>query len=154
ANPADRRMIREALNEQKAKRGHYPALDYSDIATFLAALRTRTSISAICLEFTILTAARTTEAREARWSEIDFDQQTWTIPGERMKNEKEHVVPLSARALQILRDLYARRDEGCHFIFAGMRYNEPISNMSMLKLIELMGYAGKATTHGFRATFR
>ena len=84
---------------------HHPAMPFAELPPFMAELRDRTSISARALEFTILTAARTVESLGAKWSEIDLDAGVWTIPAERMKAGKEHDVPLSKRALEILNDL-------------------------------------------------
>ena len=84
---------------------HHPAMPFAELPAFMAELRERNSISARALEFTILTAARTVEGLGAKWSEIDLDAGVWTIPAERMKAGKEHEVPLSKRALEILTDL-------------------------------------------------
>ena len=112
-------------------------------------LREKKGISARALEFTILTAARTGETIGATWGEIDFDAKLWTIPPERMKAGKEHRVPLSDRALDILADL--PRDG--EMIFPGARAGNPLSNMAMLELAR--GMRGKRVTpHGFRSTFR
>ena len=84
---------------------HHPALPYAELPAFMAELRALPGVPARALEFTILTAARTGEARFARWSEVDLRAGVWTIPGERMKGDKEHRVPLSDRALAILVEL-------------------------------------------------
>ena len=80
---------------------HHPALPFAELPAFMAELRRRDSVSARALEFTILTAARTSEALGAKWSEFDLDAGVWTIPAERMKAGKEHEVPLSKRAVAI-----------------------------------------------------
>jgi len=165
ANPASRPLVTAALiRHKKTRRNSHRALPYTDLAVFLAALRTRTSISAIALEFTILTALRTNEVINAKWDWVNWDDKTFTVPKEQMKtgdklpdgsiDDGSHVVPLSPRAYRVLEDLHTKRSEGCDFIFEGMRYNEPLCNMALLKVIALMGYAGRATTHGFRATMR
>jgi integrase len=112
-------------------------------------LRTREGVSARALEFSILTAARTGEAVNARWSEIDITAKLWTIPAERMKAGREHRVPLSARALEMLEAL-PREDD---FVFIGARANRPLSNMALLTTLRRMG-RGDLTVHGFRSTFR
>ena len=94
---------------------HHPALPYAEMPAFMAELRAMPGIAARALEFTILTAARTGEARFARWCEFDLAARVWTIPGERMKGDKEHRVPLSDRALAILRELPRDGDA----VFAG-----------------------------------
>ena len=82
---------------------HHPALPFTALPAFMAKLRSRDSISARALEFAILTAARTSEVIGAKWSEIDLDDGVWTVPAERMKGGKEHQVPLSKRAMEILK---------------------------------------------------
>jgi integrase len=129
---------------------HHPAMSLADLPEFMSELRARNSASARALEFTILTAARTSEALEAKWSEIDFDAKVWTIPAERMKAGKEHEVPLSARAIAILEAL--PRERGGH-IFPGAKAKAPLSNMAMLELLRGMRGDG-LTVHGFRSTFR
>jgi integrase len=125
---------------------HHAALPYGELPAFMAELSAKRSMSARALEFTILTACRTTEVLEARWNEIEGG--VWTIPGSRMKAGKAHRVPLSRQALNLLERL--PRDGSC-FIFPGTLANKPMSNMTMLKLLQDMkpGY----TVHGFRSSF-
>lgn len=130
---------------------HHPAMPFGELPTFMAELRERQGISARALEFTILTAARTSEAIGARWSEIDIEAKVWTVPAERMKGGKEHQVPLSERAVEILKSL--PREKGSPYVFPGARAKQPLSNMAMLEL--LRGMRGDSlTVHGFRSTFR
>src|SRR5215208_1826893 len=89
----------------RTSRKHHPALRYGELPGLTVELQALPGIPARALEFTILTAARTGEARFARWSEVDLRTGVWTIPGERMKGDKEHRVPLSDRALAILAEL-------------------------------------------------
>src|SRR4029077_5062591 len=86
-------------------RGHHAAMPYEEVATFIAKLREREATSALALELCILTAARSGEILGLRWSEVDFDKKIWTVPAGRMKAAREHRVPLSPRALAILRKL-------------------------------------------------
>ena len=104
------------------------------------------------LEFLILTAARTSEVLGARWSEIDFDENLWTVPGERMKAGKEHRVPLSARALEILKVQWRDHTDANAYVFAGRQPAVPLSNMSFLMTLRRMGH--DVVTHGFRSSFR
>lgn len=142
-----------------------PALPYEDMPRFMAALRERTG-SARPLEFLILTACRSAEVRGARWSEIDLEARTWTIPAERMKAGKEHVVPLCSRALALLRSLPRLGTTDLVFPAADGR---EISEATMAKAVRLMheadvkaggeGYMDPkqgrvAVPHGFRSTFR
>jgi integrase len=129
---------------------HHPALPYADIPAFMRELRERDSVSARALEFTILTAARTGEVLGAKRQEIDLADKTWTVPAERMKAGREHRVPLSERALEILQDL--PREHGNPHLFPGGKAGAPLSQMAMLQL--LRGMRPRLSVHGFRSTFR
>jgi len=130
---------------------HYAALPYVEIGAFLQSVREQEGNAARALELVILTAARTSEVINARWDEIDLDAKVWTIPPERMKSKREHRVPLSDAAVKVLK-IMQDRAEG-DYVFAGMKPDKPLSNMSLLALIERMGRAD-LTVHGFRSTFR
>jgi integrase len=134
---------------QKVK--HHAALPYDEIGIFIKDLRKQEGISARGLEFLILTAARTGETIGARWDEFDFDKAVWVIPADRMKVDKEHKVPLSSAALEVLTGLkeIAHND----FVFPGMRSNTSLSNMAFLQLLKRMG-RHDLTAHGFRSSFR
>lgn len=132
-----------------AKVQHHPALPYKDIPAFMADLRTREGIGPLALEFTILTAARTNETLGAKWEEIDFENKVWIVPGERMKARVEHSVPLSDRAIEILKSLSADTE----YVFPGNGENNPMSSMSLLAVLKRMDRS-EITTHGFRSTFR
>jgi len=130
----------------KLARGHHEALPYLEAPAFLASLRARQSLSAIALEWTILTAARSGETLGMRWGEIDGD--VWTVPGERMKSKRPHRVPLPPRCMQILDTM---REVQGEFVFQHPN-GRPLSNMAMPMLLREMGV--KVTVHGFRSTFR
>lgn len=132
-----------------AKVEHHAALPFAELPEFMAQLANREGMAARALEFTILTAARTSETIGARWSEIDLDAKLWTIPPERMKAKKEHRVPLSDRTIVILKSLSREAD----YLFVGARKNTSISNMAMAELLKRMDRTG-ITVHGFRSTFR
>jgi integrase len=132
---------------------HHAALPYKDLPAFMARLRQKASISARCLEFTILTAARTGESIGAKWSEVDFNERTWTVPAIRMKGRKgvarkDHAVPLGDSTLAILRDMPREGD----FIFPGAREGKGLSNMALAETLKEMD--SPVTVHGFRSTFR
>jgi integrase len=103
-NPAElTKQLREKLPKRpKRVVRHHPALPYADASRFMTALSGAAGTAAEMLRFVILTACRTNEAIEARWSEIDRASSAWRIPGERMKMDQDHVVPLSDPALAIL----------------------------------------------------
>ncbi len=130
---------------------HHAALPYEQISTFRRQLQTCDGIAARALEFAILTAARTNEVIGAKWNEIDFAAKVWTVPASRMKSGREHRVPLSARALQILNGI-DRVNADC-FVFVGGNADCPLSNMAMLAVLRRMKRED-LTVHGFRSTFR
>jgi integrase len=139
------------LKKRKGTR-HHPALPYKDAYAFMTALRGKDSVSARALEFTALTAARTNEVVHATWTEIDFKERTWTVPAARMKAHREHRVPLSDRALEILAALPRDNDDDNPHLFAGRARGAPLSNMAMLETMRDLrpGYV----PHGLRSTFR
>lgn len=145
---------------QKLQRGHHPAMAWQDIPAFIAQLRDNHSVSALACEFVILTAARSGEIlgskradkiRGMEWAEVDFDAQIWTVPATRMKGGVEHRVPLSKRAVEILKEV--KRVGNGTFVFPGQRPNRPLSNGAILALLKRMVVEG-VTPHGFRSTFR
>lgn len=135
----------------KASRKHHAALPYDQIRDFMPKLRESESISAIALDFTILTIARTSEVLLAQVPEIDLQAGVWTVPSAHMKSGREHRVPLSPPALAIARQRVEAVKKG--YLFPGLRRGQPLSNMAMLKMLALTGY-GSVTVHGFRATFK
>ena len=135
---------------QIAKPEHHPALPYPELSQFLATLREREGIAAKALEFAILTAGRTGEVIGATWDEIDFAAKIWTIRADRMKAGREHRVPLSDRALELLEAL--PREDGNDLVFIGPRAGG-LSNMAMAAVLERMNRTD-ITVHGFRSTFR
>ena len=130
---------------------HHKAMDYSEVPAFIAELRQREGTSARALEFLVLVAARTNEIIGARWPEFDLKAKVWTIPASRMKAGKEHKVPLSSRALEILQD--TPREKGNSHVFVGARQGRGLSNMAMLELLKGMG-RNDAVVHGFRSSFK
>jgi len=107
----------------KLSRGHHAAMPYEEVAAFIAKLREREAASALALEMCILTAARSGEILGMRWSEVDFDKKIWTVPAARMKAAREHRVPLSPRAVVILRKLEKLKTG--EFVFPGQARNKP-----------------------------
>jgi integrase len=113
------------------------------------------SVSALALRFVILTAARTGEVIGTRWSEIDVSAAVWRVPADRMKAAREHRVPLSDGALDVLRELAELRThpKTDGFVFPGGKPGKPLSSMALLMLLRRMGRQD-LTAHGFRSTFR
>jgi integrase len=125
-NPFVWRGLLSALlpKPQKLTRGHYRAMPFADVPAFMARLRSRESRSGLALEFCILTATRSAETIGARWDEIDIDGAVWRIPPRRMKGAAQHDVPLSPRALAIVRKMLERR---CgEFVFMGANPSRPL----------------------------
>ena len=138
---------------EKLKRvRHHPSLPYPEIGAFFPNLRGQGGVAARALEFAILTGARTGEVIGATWDEISLEVGCWVVPAERMKGDREHRVPLSDPAVDILEAV--GQQYGCEdFVFPGARKGQPLSNMAMLAVLKRMG-RGDLTVHGFRSTFR
>jgi integrase len=132
---------------------HHAALPYAELSEFMVALREQEGIGARALEFTILTAARTGEIIGATKDEADAAEKLWTVPAVRMKAGREHRVPLSSRALVILKEMTAPRNGEHTFVFPGGKRGKPLSNMAMAQVLKRMDRDG-ITVHGFRSTFR
>jgi integrase len=161
-NPARWRGHLDRLlpQRQKLQRGHHKAMPWQDLPAFIARLRAIDSVSARCLEFVILAAARSGEVLRskrdgiimgARWEEIDFAAKIWTVPAVRMKAGQVHRVPLCERVLAILEEMGRAGRDG--FIFPGERRDQPLSEMGLEGLMRRMG-AKPFTVHGFRSSFR
>ncbi|MBR8214703.1 tyrosine-type recombinase/integrase [Burkholderia vietnamiensis] len=138
-----------APKRTKRVRNH-PALPIEQMGVFMQALRATEGVSARCLEFAILTAARSGEARGATWGEVDLKRGIWAIPPERMKAKKEHRVPLSPAAVELLTAI--QRTEDQDLVFPSPRSGGVLSDMSLLELMRRQHL--EATPHGFRSTFR
>ena len=124
-------------------------MPFVDVPAFVARLRDSSSLSARALEFTILTAARTSAALGAAWSEINLDNRVWSVPANRMKAGNEHRVPLSQAAV----DLLGRLEQQSDLLFPGLKLGGSLSNMAMENLMRRM-QAKPYTVHGFRSSFR
>ena len=146
---------------------HHPALPYTQVAAFMVELKRVKGAGARALEFAILTATRSGEARLAKWDEIDLDAKLWTIPAERMKAKREHWVPLSAQAVELIKAL--PKIDGNPYLFPGDRDRKPLSDMTLTAVTRRMNESddedappkwidpkcGDAIVpHGFRSTFR
>lgn len=131
---------------------HQPALPYPQIHAFIRALREKKGVSPKALEFLILTATRSGEVLGAKWDEIDLEAKVWTIPAERMKAGREHRVPLSARAMTIIREMLAGRQ--CDYVFPAPTGKKGMSNGALLAVMKGMPSYAAYVPHGFRSTFR
>lgn len=154
-NPAGE-AIDGALPAMPKIKAHLRALPYREVPAALELVEaSNASVSAkLCLKFTVLTAARSGEARGAVWSEFNLPEALWTVPAERMKGHLQHRVPLSEAALEVL--LKARElSDGSDLIFPSpMRQGQQLSDMTLTKILRTTGLAERATVHGFRSAFR
>ena len=141
--------------DKVARVEHHAALPWQEMPAFWTELCERDGMGAVCLQFTILTAARSGEARGARWGEIDLRAALWIVPAARMKNGKPHRVPLSDAALDVLKAAAEARTDQSHtaLVFPGLKRAEPMSDMTLGAVLKRMGRAD-LTVHGFRSTFR
>ena len=142
--PSDVLPQRTSQNHARIEESELPDL-LRKIEAYQGTPSTRFAMKLLALTF-----VRTSELIEARWSEIDFDAAEWRIPAERMKMKRMHIVPLAPQAIQVLRTLQViSRDS--EFLLPGDRdRKKPMSNNTILKALERMGYKGKMTGHGFR----
>lgn len=150
-NPID--GIAKGLPKQGDGKKHFATIPFSDVAAFVETLRNSNSgpMAKWAFEFLILTASRTSEVLNAKWTEIDFDTRLWTVPAERMKAKREHRVPLSDRCVAILKAANAMsKDAG--YVFTGANGDTPLSNMVFLAILKRMNI--QTTAHGFRSSFR
>ena len=147
--------VANVLGSRHRERTHLPAMPFVDVPAFVARLQGLGGRPAtrLAFEFLILTAARSGEARLATWDEIDLDATLWTIPAARMKARSAHAVPLSPRALAILREARAAHPDST-LIFPGAKLGLPLSDMTLSQVLRNAGLDGRATTHGFRSSFK
>jgi integrase len=153
-NPASWTIFRH-LAPSLPKNGdkqHHPAMDWREVPAFMVQLRNVRSMSSLALEFAVLCAVRSGEARGALWSEIDLAAAggpVWRIGGERMKSARQHDVPLSRQAVDLL-----HRMEGLdkRLVFPGENKGEAVHNTTLWQLVKRL--APGASTHGFRSSFR
>jgi integrase len=152
-NPARWRGHLDQLlpKRQRLTRGNHAAMSYGDVPAFIDDLQSRGATAALALEFTILTAARRGEVLGARLDEFDLERAVWTVPAHRMKAGREHRVPLSGRALAIVKAL--RQAEGRKYVFAGHKPGKPLSGEALGMVLRRMKL-DDVTVHGFRSAFR
>ncbi len=132
---------------------HLPSLKEADLPEFLRKLkdydgRAQTKLA---LRLQMLSFVRPGELRKAEWTEFNLDKAEWRIPAERMKMKKEHVVPLSAQALEVLEQLQPLTGRGRLLFPSQSRHDMAMSENTILFSLYRMGYHSKATAHGFRS---
>ena len=151
-NPAAE--LQDALPKSDRRQVHHKALPYQEVPAAIATVKSSHAMAAtkLAMEFLVLTAGRSGEIRGATWSEIDIEARTWTIPAARMKAKKDHRVPLSDRAIEILEEAKLLRDEDSDLVFPGGKRGAALSDMTIGKLLRENGIP--CVAHGFRSSFR
>ncbi len=149
-NPVD--AIGAALPRNGVEKAHHKALPYEQVGEALAAVRASGAWDGtrFAFGFLVLTAARSGEVRGALWDEMDFEARTWTVPGVRMKSNREHKVPLSDRAVEVLAEARELGDGG-GLVFPSAT-GRVMSNMTLSAMMKRLGI--DAVPHGFRSSFR
>lgn len=149
-------MIDGALPSMRKKRKNFRSLDFQEMPAAFEIIGSRVASipSRLCLQFLILTASRSKEARNARWSEIDLDSSTWEVPAHKMKQRKAHRVPLSSMAIKVLEEAMILRDDS-GLVFPSMaKRGFPMTAEMLLKTVRQVGLGEKTVVHGFRSSFR
>jgi integrase len=150
---APMRSIGKGLPRQPKRDRHFAAMPYEDVPALMTRLSEADASGRLALQFVILTASRSGEVRGATWEEIDLDAATWTLPGERMKAGKSHIVPLCDAALAVLnRAKILKTGRTGEPVFPGLS-GRIMSDMTLAKALKTAG-AGEFTVHGFRSSFR
>ena len=139
----------QILPKVKVKLQHHDAIPWRDVPAFFTKLNERSATTAKALQFTVLTASRTTEVLDMTWPEVDVEARLWTVPATRMNGGKEHRVPLTDDMLAILEPFKAMASV---YVFEEQKRHKLLSNMSMLMLLRRMGRDG-FTVHGFRSSY-
>jgi integrase len=154
ASPCDK--ARTLLGPLKKSTRNHPSMPYKDVPGFMTQLRTGAIaaeyLTRLALEFVILTAARSGEVRNMPRAEIDLDKRIWVVPAERMKMDREHKVPLSSRAIEIVQE--ADRLRGETLLTFPAPSGGAMSDMTLLAVLRRAGLAEVATVHGFRSSFK
>ncbi|EPD3812384.1 tyrosine-type recombinase/integrase [Cronobacter dublinensis] len=138
---------------EKPKKQNMPTLRPEELPKLMRSLiMSNLSVPTRCLiEWQLLTLVRPSEASGARWVEVDFDENLWTIPAERMKAKREHIVPLSPQALEILevmKPISAHRE---HVFPSRNDPKQPMNSQTANAALKRIGYGGKLVAHGLRA---
>ena len=152
ASEAPMRSLAKGLPRQPKKDGHFAALPYTQVPELIARLRERSSIGRVALEALILTAARSGEIRGATWNELDLEAGLWSVPAERMKMARPHLVPLAPQAVDAFMRAKAFSAPCTTLVFPGQQLKRPMSDITLLKVMRDMETG--VTVHGFRSAFR
>lgn len=144
-------LLRRSVKRPRVR--HHPPLSWQEIPNFLSRVdEAGYRVTIIALRLMALTFVRTAELRKAQWSEFDLDNAIWIIPAGRMKMRDPHIVPLSNQAITLLKELHAFTG-GSAMLFPSFRKpGKVLSATTLNKVLERMGYGGRFSSHGFRAT--
>ena len=149
-NPASE--IRPSDILKSARKINYARVDAKELSALLKAIEVYkgTPVTRLAIKLIALTFVRTSELIGARWSEFDMEAARWNIPAERMKMRTPHIVPLATQAIEVL-EILSTLTGASEWLFPGDRSAaKPMSNNTILKALERMGYKGRMTGHGFR----
>ena len=149
-NPAAWRGHLELLLPKRTKlqRGHFAAMDFKDVPAFIERLHGREGMGALQLEFLILAACRSGEARHLEWSDLNLNDRVWTIPPEKMKARREHRIPLTDRMVEIIEKVRPFTQESV-YVFPTQSGKTPLSDAALSAVLKRM-YIKNATVHGVR----
>lgn len=138
---------------EKPKKQNMPTLRPEELPKLMRSLvMSNLSVPTRCLiEWQLLTLVRPSEASGARWAEIDLDAKLWTIPAERMKAKREHIVPLSTQALDILEVLKPISSHKEHVFPSRNDPKQPMNSQTANAALKRIGYGGKLVAHGLRS---
>ena len=153
ANPADARIVKILPNRPKNAKNHLRSMPFAELPTALNIVHSSGADypTKLAVEFLALTAGRSGEVRVAKWSEVDLNSKKWVVPAERMKAGKEHRVPLSRQALDILEKAAALESQN-NLIFTNPRTGKPYSDSTFSKLFRELEIP--AVPHGMRSCFK
>lgn len=153
---ADKNIAEDLKGMVKAKpKSHFAAIEAKDLPEFISDLRGHKAKlnrqTYLAVNFMMLTFVRTGEMIGAKWDEFDIEEKQWLVPAARMKMDKEHIVPLSRQAIEILQELRELHNHPVYVFPSRGDRNKTMSNNTILMALDRMGYRGKMTGHGFRA---
>jgi integrase len=144
--------VDKALPKQRDRAVHHAAFPWRELPDLVARIAAVDGMGALALRFAILTAARSGEVRGATWAELDMNAKVWTVPADRMKGGREHRVPLSDAAVDVLVAAKAMAGRSDELAFPSRQAARPLSDMTLAAVLKRLSVP--VTVHGFRSTFR
>lgn len=152
-NPISMEVVRAGLPHRKVKVQHFASMPWQDVPAFVASISHARKVTRLALIFCILTAARSGEVRNMRWSEVDLEKAEWRIPGDRMKMGRDHSVPLSRAAIEVLEEAKSLAfDDEDPFVFPNSK-GTALSDMTLTMVLRRTFPDHPLTVHGFRSSF-